>query len=88
MAEEARRRQLFAIYLTPGLRGEVAAVARALEGVAVISVAAIDAYVSNGAILGFELVSGRPRMVLNLAQAKKQGVAFRAQVMKLMRIVE
>jgi hypothetical protein len=27
-------------------------------------------------------------MVLNLAQAKKQGVAFRAQVMKLMRIVD
>jgi len=27
-------------------------------------------------------------MVLNLPQAKKQGVAFRAQVMKLMRIVE
>ena len=88
LAEEARRRQLFAVYLTPGMRGEVAAVARALEGAAIISVAAIDAYVSNGAILGFELVSGRPRMVLNLAQAKKQGVAFRAQVMKLMRIVD
>lgn len=50
--------------------------------------AAVDSYVAGGAILGFELVSGRPRMVLNLGQAKKQGVAFRAQVMKLMRIVE
>lgn len=88
LAEEARRRQLFAVYLTPGMRGEVPAVARALEGAAIISVAAIDAYVSSGAILGFELVSGRPRMVLNLAQAKKQGVTFRAQVMKLMRIVD
>ena len=87
-AEEARRRQLFAVYLTPGLRGEIPAVARALEGVQIISVAAVDGYVSGGAILGFELVSGRPRMVLNLPQARKQGVAFRAQVMKLMRIIE
>jgi hypothetical protein len=87
-AEEARRRQLFAVYVTPGLRGEVPAIARALEGTPIISVAAIDTYVASGAILGFELVSGRPRMVLNLPQARKQGVAFRAQVMKLMRIVE
>jgi hypothetical protein len=87
-AEEARRRQLFAVYLTPGLRAEVPAIARALEGAPIISVAAVDAYVAGGAILGFELVSGRPRMVLNLPQAKKQAVAFRAQVMKLMRIVE
>jgi hypothetical protein len=87
-AEEARRRQLFAVYLTPGLRGEIPAIARALEGVQIISVAAVDGYVSGGAILGFELVSGRPRMVLNLPQARKQGVAFRAQVMKLMRIIE
>jgi hypothetical protein len=87
-AEEARRRQLFAVYLTPGLRGEVGAIARVLDGTPIISVAAIDTYVASGAILGFELVSGRPRMVLNLAQARKQGVAFRAQVMKLMRIVE
>src|SRR5947208_2668847 len=78
-AEEARRRQLFAVYVTPGLRGEVPAIARALEGTPIIAVAAI---------LGFELVSGRPRMVLNLPQARKQGVAFRAQVMKLMRIIE
>jgi hypothetical protein len=87
-AEEARRRQLFAVYLTPGMRGEIAAVARVLEGAPIISVAAVDSYVAGGAILGFELVSGRPRMVLNLAQARKQGVAFRAQVMKLMRIIE
>ena len=87
-AEEVRRRQLFAVYLTPGMRGEIGAIARGLEGAPVISVAAVDSYVAGGAILGFELVSGRPRMVLNLAQARKQGVAFRAQVMKLMRIVE
>jgi hypothetical protein len=33
-------------------------------------------------------VSGRTKLVINLGQAKKQKVAFRAEVLKLMRIVE
>jgi hypothetical protein len=88
LVEEAKRRQLFAVYLTPGLHAEMPALARALEGAQIVTVGALDSYVAAGAILGFELISGRPKMVLNLAQAKKQGVAFRATVMKLMRIVE
>ena len=88
VAADAKRRQLFALYVTPGLGGEIPAIARALEGAPVITIAALDSYVGAGAILGFELVSGRPKMVLNLGQAKRQGVAFRASVMKLMRIIE
>jgi len=87
LLDEVKRRQLFAVYLTPGLGQDVGGMARALEGTPVLTVGAIDSYVPAGAILGFELVSARPKMVLNLAQAKKQGVAFRASVMKLMRIL-
>ena len=63
-------------------------IAHALDGVPLVTVASVDTYVADGAILGFEQVSGRPRMVLNLAQAKQQGVTFQSAVMKLMRIVE
>jgi hypothetical protein len=38
-------------------------------------------------VLGFELVSGRPKLVIDLAQAKRQNVLFRAEALKLMRIV-
>ena len=45
-------------------------------------------YVAKGAVLGFELVSGRPKLIINLAQAQRQDVAFRAEVLKLMRVVQ
>ena len=86
LASEAKRRQLFAVYVAPGLSSEVPAIASALGGTPILTIGAIDSYVPIGAILGFELASGRPKMVLNLDQAKKQGVSFRASVMKLMRI--
>jgi len=87
-AAEVKRQNLFAVYVTPGLRGDMPAIAHALEGAAVVTVAAIDTYVPAGAVLGFELVSGRPKMIFNMGQAKKQQLALRAQVMKLMRIIE
>jgi hypothetical protein len=88
LVEESRRRSLFVLYLMPGLDGEVAAIARALQGIQVITVAATDSYLPDGAILGFELVSGHPKMVFNMTQARQQHVVFRSAVMKLMRIVE
>jgi len=88
LADETARRGLYLLYVTPGLDSEVPVMARALEETPLITVAASDSYVPSGAILGFELVSGHPRMVFNLTQARKQNVTFRAAVMKLMRIVQ
>jgi hypothetical protein len=86
--EEFKRRNLMVVYFTPGLDSEVPAAARALQGVRCITIASVDSYVRSGALLGFELVSGHPKMVFNLGQAKKQEVVFRSAVMKLMRLVE
>jgi hypothetical protein len=86
-AEDCKRRKLFVLYVTPGFDSEMPVIARALEGVQVITVAATDSYVERGAILGFELVSGHPRMMFNMGQAKQQDVAFRSAVMLMMRIV-
>jgi len=87
LADETARRKLYLLYLTPGLDSDVPEMARSLEKASLITVAAGDSYVPNGAILGFELVSGHPRIVFNITQAQKQDVLFRAAVMKLMRIV-
>jgi len=88
LAEQAKSKRLLVVYLTPGLGSDVPAMARALAGTPVITIGSIDTYVAAGALLGFELSSGRPKMVFNLGQAKRQGVVFRASVMKLMRIIE
>jgi hypothetical protein len=88
LAEQARSRGLTVLYFTPGLDAEIAASAVALVGQRIMTIGAVDSFVSSGLILGFELVSGHPKMVFNLRQAKKQEVVLRAAVMKLMRIVE
>jgi hypothetical protein len=88
VAQESKERKLFALYVAPGLGPEISAIARALDGVPLVTIAAVDAYVLDGAILSFEQVSGHPRMVFNLTQARRQGVTFRSGVMRLMRIVE
>jgi hypothetical protein len=88
LAEQARSRSLSVLYFTPGLDAEIGASAAALVGHRIMTIGAVDSFVSSGAILGFELVSGHPKMVFNLRQAKKQEVVLRAAVMKLMRIDE
>lgn len=88
LVEEIGRSHPTIIYVAPGLDPEIPAIAQAIRGIPVVTVAAIDSYVRGGLILGFELVSGRPKMIFNLNQAKQQGVVFGSAVMKLMRIVE
>jgi hypothetical protein len=85
---DSRRQGLTVLYFTPGLGAQVQMVARALDGQRLMTIAAVDSYVRDGVLLGFELVSGHPKMIFNLAQSKRQGVVLRAAVMKLMRIVE
>ncbi|HEY6556716.1 MAG TPA: YfiR family protein [Polyangiaceae bacterium] len=86
LAKACQGENVAAVYLGPGLDGEMARVRAALTGVNVISVAARREYVPLGAVLGFELASGKPRVLVNLPQARKQDVDFRADVLKLMRV--
>jgi hypothetical protein len=88
LADAVRARKVAIVYLTPGLTAEVEAIRDALAGVSVLSVGALADYATRGAVLGFDLVSGKPKLVCNLGQAKKQDVAFKAEVLKLMRVIE
>jgi YfiR/HmsC-like len=88
LAQLCAKRNVTIVYLAPGLTGEIGSFAKELEGHNILTVACVLAYVAKGAVLGFELVSGRTKLVINLGQAKKQKVVFRAEVLKLMRIVE
>ncbi|MFO0742400.1 MAG: YfiR family protein [Labilithrix sp.] len=76
------------VYLAPGLRDEVPKVRAALEGTSVLSVSANAEDVAKGIVLGFDLVSGKPKIVVQLTQAKKQDVAFRSELLKLARVIE
>ena len=88
LAEVCAQQNVAIIYLMPGLPAEVESISKGLEGAKVLTVGSVVTYVGRGATLGFELVSGRTKLVINLTQARRQGVLFHAEVLKLMRIVE
>jgi hypothetical protein len=88
LAEVCTKQNVAIVYLAPGLPAEVESISKGLEGTKVLTVGSVATYVGRGAVLGFELVSGRTKLVIDLAQAKRQDVLFRAEALKLMRIVE
>lgn len=75
------------VYFAPGLGPEIPAIARGLEGLSLITIAAVAEDVTAGATVGFDLVSGKPKIWVNLNQSRKQAVAFQASLLKLSRIV-
>jgi hypothetical protein len=87
LAELCRTQRIAIVYLTPSVDGDVAAIAQALDGVSVLTVAASADAVPKGAVIGFDLVSGRPQMVINVEQAKRQKVQFDHGVLELAKVV-
>jgi hypothetical protein len=88
LADTCRSKRIAIVYLAPGLADEVPGIRSALDGVNVLSVAADAAEVQRGIVLGFDLVSGKPKIVVHLGQAKKQDVAFKAELLKLAKVQE
>lgn len=77
------------IYLMPGFsRSETQSIAVAFADAGVLSVAAFADDVEGGMSLGFELAGSKPRIVVNLPQARAQRLDFSAQLLRLARVVQ
>jgi hypothetical protein len=76
LAELVRVQRISLVFLTSSVEDDVPAIARALVGVSVLTVAATADLVAKGAVIGFDLISGRPQMFVNLEQARRQRVEF------------
>jgi hypothetical protein len=76
------------VFFTPGFADQLDALRGALAGVDVLTAAAVPDYVPRGVVLGFDLVGGKPKLLVNITQAGKQNVAFRAEVLKMMKVYE
>ena len=86
LARHCRAQHIAILFLGPGHGGDVPAIRDALAGVDVLSVSPVPEYVEHGIVLGFDVVSGKPRLLVNLGQARLQHVALRAEVLKLMKV--
>jgi hypothetical protein len=76
------------LFLGPGFREDVEAIRAALDKVDVLTATSIPDYVPAGIVLGFDVAAGRPQLLVNLGQARRQNVALRADVLKLMKVFE
>ena len=86
LADAVRSKRAAILYLGPGFEKQVPAIRDALSSLNVLSVGAIPSYVPSGIVLGFDLVSGRPKLLIHVPQARKQSVAFPASVLNLMKV--
>lgn len=86
LAELVRAKKAAIVYLGPGFDKQIPALRDALSGVDVLSVGAVPSYVPAGIVLGFDLISGRPKLLVQVVQARKQNVAFPASVLSLMKV--
>jgi hypothetical protein len=75
------------VYLSVDLEDEAPAIAAALAGASVLTVGATGALAERGACVGFELEEGKPRIYVNLRVAKAQNVDFRAELLRLVKLV-
>ncbi len=75
------------LFLSTELGSEVAQIGRALQGTSLLSVGAAPRYIPEGMVLGFSLEGGKPKILVNLAQAKAQSVDLHASFLKLARLV-
>jgi len=88
LAAQCRSGHVAIVYVTPGLDARIGEIAHALDGVDVMTIAALGRYVAQGSALGFDLESGRPQLLINLTLAKKQNVAIQAEVLHLMKVIQ
>lgn len=88
LAELVRARSPAVVYVSAGLLDQIEPIARALDGISVLSVGVSASYVPRRAVLGFDVESGKPKLCVHLGQARRQHVAFRPELLKLARVIQ
>jgi hypothetical protein len=87
LVESCKRLRAGIVYVTPGVRESTAVLANSLRGLRVLTVGALPEQVTQGLILGMAVRSAKPRVLVNLSQARQQDVDFRADFLRMAEVV-
>jgi hypothetical protein len=87
LLEKCKSERISIVYLGPGLHDDIEPIRDALQPLSILTVSANPEDVPRGIVLGFDLVYGKPKLVVHLAQARKQRIDLMAEVLKLMRVI-
>ena len=88
LAEMCRSRKVSILYLAPGFSDQIETLRETIGPLSLLSVGSLAEYVPNGIVLGFDIVSGRSKLLVNLTQARRQHIEFRAEILKLTKVYE
>lgn len=86
LAAEVRSTQTAIVVVSTRLGGEAPAIAHELDGIDVLTIAADPDDVARGIVVGLDQRAAKPKIVVRLAQARRQDVAFEASFLALARI--
>ncbi len=75
------------VYLMPGVGGDVDSIREALSKLSILSASVVPADVSKGVVVGVDHVSGRPKILINLAQAIQQRVDFSGELLRIATVI-
>ena len=78
-----REKHATILYFMPGLSDRIEAIARSLVNVSVLTAAAVGSDAPRGIVVGFDLVSGKTTLLINLRQARQQNVNLSSGVLHL-----
>jgi hypothetical protein len=89
LSRVVKERGISIVYATPGFgSSDMQNIAKALSGQSVLSAGALARFVESGVVVCFDLVGGKPKLLVHLRRAREQGVDLSSQVLKLARVIE
>jgi hypothetical protein len=88
LADDCKRLKVGVLWFTPGVHEPVAKLAAALVGLRVLTTGTMPEHAAEGAVLCSAVRSGKPRVLVNLKQARRQEVDFRADFLRMAEVVE
>ncbi len=87
LVDECKRLRAGVVCFAPGLSVAIERLAAGLQGLRVLTVGTLPDHAKSGLVLGFAVRSGRPRMLVNLRQARQQDVDFRADFLRMAEVI-
>ena len=87
VARAAQQQRAYLAWFTAGFGELSGELGRALGARGVLTISSHGPDATRGVVLGFELTSGKPRILLNLNQARAQKLDFSAQLLRVVKVV-
>jgi hypothetical protein len=88
LAAAIRSESLDAVYVCPGLDGELGAITGVTRGQRVLSMASAEELIAKGAAVGVFMVDGKPTIFVNLPASRLEGADFGSDLLRLAKVVK